>query len=132
MFEKKELIPVLKFLLTKQVGRERAFNLISDIPYRLVCDVASYLEKCPRLPSEMWLKCVRVRYDKGQYVSELPEPDSEEMTSMSYGQKDPKSSGDCEYRLILTLPFTGNSSPPKIGVKLHKRLEYAEIITTIR
>lgn len=97
-------------------------------PITLVCDIASYLEQYPNLPSEMWLECVQVRYDKDQSVSKLPEPASEERAMMSYGQKEPKFSGDCEYRLVLTLPLKTTSPPTEIRVDLHKRLGYAEII----
>ena len=45
---------------------------------------------------------------------------------MSYGQKDPKFSNDCEYRLVLTLPLT-TIPPIEIKIELQKKLEYAEI-----
>lgn len=95
-------------------------------PNKLVNDVTSYLES--NISGQMWLECVQVRYDKGQTISKLPEVGSHERVSMSYGQKDPKFERDCEYRLVLTLPFIGNSPPLEIRVELHKRLKYAEMV----
>jgi len=97
-------------------------------PNEFVRDAAAYLEKDADLADEMWLKCVQVRYDRDQPVESIPEPASEERTSMSYGQKAPRDSADCEYRLVLTLPMTSSWLPPEIGVELHKRLEYAEMV----
>jgi len=97
-------------------------------PITLVDDVAAHLEQRLDLPSEMWVDCIQVRYDKDQSVSELPEPASQERIRMSYGQKDPRFSKDCEYRLVLTLPISISSCPVEIEVKLQKKLEYTEIL----
>lgn len=99
-----------------------------DQPEALVCDISSYLEQYSNVGKNMWLDCVQVRYDKGQTVSALPDPVSHEWVRMSYGQKDPKFSSDCEYRLVLTLPFTVTRRPREIKGELNKRLEYAEIL----
>lgn len=97
-------------------------------PTKFVNEVAAYLENRLDLPKVMWLDCIQVRYDKDLLVSELPEPASEERIAMSYGQKGPIFSRECEYRLVLTLPFTGNKSPQEVRVELNKKLDYAEII----
>ena len=99
-------------------------------PNTLVRKIASCLGQYPNLPNEMWLECVQVRYDKNQSVRKLPEPAGKERAIMSYGQKEPKFSSDCEYRLALTLPLTTTSPPTIIIVELHKRLGCAEILAT--
>ncbi len=96
-------------------------------PSKLVCDIASYLEQSPELSSEMLLECIKVRYNRGQYIGKLPKPANHEFAMMSFGQKDPKFSSDCEYRLVLTLPLT-TSPPIEIKIELQKKLEYAEMV----
>ena len=111
--------------LARQYGR---YVIRIKRPATLVSDVASFLERCQNLPSTNWLYCVKVRYDKGESVTELPEPASEERASMSYSQKDSRFSNDSEYRLVSTLTLTGDAPPSKIEVNLHKRLEYVELV----
>lgn len=111
--------------LVRQYGR---YVIRIKRPATLVSDIASFLEQCQNLPNTNWLECVQVRYDKGASVNELPEQASEERLSMSYSQKDSRFSNDCEFRLVLTLPFTGDAPPLKIEVNLHKRLEYVELV----
>ncbi|MFH1032717.1 MAG: hypothetical protein V1767_09175 [Chloroflexota bacterium] len=96
-------------------------------PDKLVYEIASYLKQYSNMPYTMWLECVQVKYDKGQQMSKLPPPASEERSKMSYGHKDPKFSNDCEYRLVLTLPLIKNS-PKEINIELRKELEYAEMV----
>ncbi len=98
-----------------------------DQPNKLVCDIASYLKQYPNMPDTMWLDCIQVRYDKGQQINELPQLASEERLRMSYGQKDPTFSNDCEYRLVLTLPPT-TIPPIAINIELQKKLEYAKML----
>ena len=108
--------------------QNRPYVVRVDKPDMLVCDIAAYLSGCHSLPNEMWLECVQVRYDRDQCVVRLPEPATQERLGMSYGQKSPKSSGDCEYRLVLTLPLTTPNPPQEIEIKLGKRLEYTEVV----
>jgi len=96
-------------------------------PDKLVRDIASYLEQHRDTLDIIELDCVQVRYDKNQLVQSEPELDIEEKIRMSYGQKDPKFSDDCEYRLVLTLNVTP-SVPTEIKVELRKKLEYAEMV----
>ena len=110
--------------LASQYGR---YVLRLNQPDELVRDITSYLEKHPNMPDTMWLDCIQVRYDKGQLMSELPQPASEERLRMSYGQKDPKFSNDCEYRFVLTLPVPANSLE-EIEIELQKKLEYGEMV----
>jgi hypothetical protein len=96
-------------------------------PNKLVCDIASYLKKYSNITGTMWLDCIQVKYNKDQPISELPEPASKERLRMSYGQKDPTFSDDCEYRLVLTLPPI-EIPPTEINIELQKKLEYAELV----
>lgn len=111
--------------LARQYGR---YVIRIKRPATLVSDIASFLEQCQNLPDTNWLECVQASYDKGASVNELPERASEERLSMSYSQKDSRFSNDCEFRLVLTLSFTGDAPPPKIEVNLHKRLAYVELV----
>lgn len=97
-------------------------------PMKLVDDIVAHLERRPDLPSGMMLDCIQVRYDKDQLVSEFPEPASQDRTRISYGQKDPKFSADCEYRLVLTLPITIKRCPIVIIVELQKKPKYVELL----
>jgi hypothetical protein len=117
----------VKYLASQYGGSVVCINQ----PNKLVCDIASYLKQYPNMPDTIWLECIQVRYDKGQLVQGEPQPASEERLKMSYGQKDPKFSNDCEYRLVLTLPLT--IIPPtevktEVKIELQKRLEYAELV----
>ena len=94
----------------------------------LVRNVASYLEQRTELPSTLWLDCTQVNYDRGQLVGDLPAPASQERARLSYSQKDVKSSADCEYRLVLTLPISLDKPPTDITIDLAKRLDYVEIV----
>ena len=96
-------------------------------PQILVTDIVAFLEQYQSSLHVMHMDCVQVRYNKGQLVSELPEPASLERIRMSYAQKEPSDSVDCEFRLVLELPITG-SRPSEIRVELHKKLEYAEML----
>jgi len=108
-------------------SRNRPYVVRINDPGKLVRHIASYLNGCSNLSDEMWLICVKVRYDKNQYVNRLPEPASEERLAMSYGQKHPTDASDNEYRLVLTLPVTTENLHTEIEVKLG-RLEKAELI----
>jgi hypothetical protein len=97
-------------------------------PNELVRQIAYYLEKNPNLPETMWLDCVQVRYDKDQIISQLPAPASEERVRMSYGQKHPIFSSDCEYRLVLKLSIMISSCPIEIKIEMQKKLDCAELL----
>jgi len=111
--------------LASQYGK---YVVCLNQPNELVSDIAHYLEQNPIVLGDTWLDCVQVRYDKGLLISELPEPASEERLSLSYAQKAPEFNRDCEYRLVLTPSFAGNSPKAEIKFELHKRLECAEIL----
>lgn len=110
-------------LLASKFGR---YVVCIKQPNIFVSDIANYLEQYPIKPGVMRLDCVQVGYDKGLSVNTLPDPASMEMTRMSYGQKYPKDSEECEYRLVLVMQINGNTPKPEIMIKFHKRLAYAE------
>jgi len=75
------------------------------------------------------LDCVPVRYDKDLLVNNVPEQNSLEWERMSYGQKHPDFSEDCEYRLVLRLgSLLTMNIPDYITINLGMGLEYAEIM----
>lgn len=57
-------------------------------PNEFVRDIVYYLEQLTDSLSVMSLECIKVRYDKGQYINKLPKPSISEVVAMSYRQKD--------------------------------------------
>jgi hypothetical protein len=98
-------------------------------PKLLVSEIAHYIEESYLFlgVDDIWLNCIKVRYDKDQTIGHIPEPASDERTTLSYGQKNPIFSNDFEYRLVLTLPIATSSCPVEIIVDLRKKLEYVEL-----
>jgi hypothetical protein len=99
-----------------------------DEPNKLVAEISFFISNFNNLPNLMWLRCVKVRYDKGQLINNFPELDEDMKFDISYGQKYPSFSSDCEYRLVLEIPLTNMSLPAEIKAELGKSLDYVNIV----
>jgi hypothetical protein len=95
-------------------------------PRSLVNDIVSYMEQHLTLYETIWLKCLKVRYDKGQMVEDFPEPASEERAELSYCQKSRESQEELESRLVVTISVGYDRYPTFIPIKLNKKLDYVE------
>ena len=87
-----------------------------DEPQAFVEEITQYFAE-----SVIWVKLVKVRYDKDIEVQEPP--DNEEGTMLSLAQKSSDFRDDEEYRLVVSMP--GGGGDDYIFVELNKKLVYA-------
>lgn len=91
-----------------------------DDPCRLANDITTYLER-KRITKVGPIEWVKIRYDKGQVVSNPP--DNVESTELTYLQKDIEFADEQEWRLVVMRPKR-TECDETLWINFDKRLEY--------